>query len=377
MKIHEVDARGVFSGYGLPVPESRLITRQEEAAGAAEELGCPVVVKAQVLVGGRGKSGGVKLASSPREASEKAGKILGMDIKGYTVRRILVARAVDISREFYAGMIIDRRSRKPMIMVSPSGGVDIEEVARKTPEKILKTVIDPTVGVLPFRLRKMTSFLTEEKEVAKQIGAVIGKLYEAFMGVDASLAEINPLVESPDGKVWAIDAKINIDDSSLFRQKKMSELRDTGSEDQGEVAAREAGLSFVRLEGNVGCIVNGAGLAMATMDMVKHFGAEPANFLDIGGSSSPEKVLSALRIILQDKNVRSILVNIFGGITRCDDVAQGIIKAKRDMNLDLPMVVRLTGTNEKEAAEILKGTELIGATSMEDGVKKAIQAARD
>ncbi len=375
MKIHEADARGIFSRYGLPVPPSRMITKPEEARAAAEELGCPVVVKAQVLVGGRGKAGGVKLASTPEEAVEKAEAILGIDIKGLTVEKVLVAKAVDIEREFYVGMIFDRGTRMPMMMVSPAGGVDIEEVARATPEKILKMPVNPDGGLMPFQVRRMASFLSKDREVAKQIGKALKGLYEAFMGADASLAEINPLVESPDGVVWAIDAKINLDDNALFRHPDIAAMRDDSAEDRGEVDAREADLSFVKLEGKIGCIVNGAGLAMATMDMIEHFGGEPANFLDIGGSSSPEKVLSAMKIILRDENVRSILINIFGGITRCDDVANGLIGAKEKLGLDVPLIVRLTGTNEKEAREILANTEMIGADDMEDAVKKAIEAA--
>ena len=376
MKIHEADARAVFSQYGLPVPPSMLITKAEDAERAAGELGCPVVVKAQVLVGGRGKAGGVKLAATPREAVERARSILGMEIKGLLVEKVLVARAIDIDREYYVGMVVDRKSRKPLMMVSPAGGIDIEEVATGTPEKIMKVPIDPLTGILPFQRRAMTSFLSGEREVVRQIGDVLERLYETFMGIDASLAEINPLVLSPDGKVWAIDAKINIDDNGLYRQKEVARLRDESAEDIGEVEARKHDLSFVKLEGSIGCIVNGAGLAMATMDMIKHYGADPANFLDIGGSSSPEKVLAAMRIILRDENVKSILINIFGGITRCDDVAQGIIDAKRELGLKVPLVVRLTGTNEERALEMLQGTELVPAASMEEGVERAIELAR-
>ena len=375
MKIHEADARGIFAEYGLPVPPSKMITKAGDAKAAAEQLGCPVVVKAQVLVGGRGKAGGVKLASTPDEAVEKAEAILGLDIKGLTVEKVLVAKAVDIDKEFYVGMIFDRGSRRPMMMVSPEGGVDIEEVARTAPEKILKLPVNPDGGLMPFQVRRLASFLSTDKEVSKQIGRALKGLYEAFMGSDASLAEINPLVESPDGNVWAIDAKINLDDNALFRHPKIAEMRDDASEDQGEVEAREADLSFVKLDGRIGCIVNGAGLAMATMDMIKHFGGEPANFLDIGGSSSPKKVLSAMKIILRDENVKSILINIFGGITRCDDVANGLIAAKEKLGLDIPLVVRLIGTNELEAKEILASTEMIAAEDMEDAVKKAIAAA--
>ncbi len=375
MKIHEADARVIFAKHGLPVPPSRLITKAAEAKGAAEELGCPVVVKAQVLVGGRGKAGGVKLAKNPAEAAEKAKAILGMDIKGLTVEKVLVAKAVDISSEFYVGMLFDRVSRKPLMMISPAGGIDIEEVARSTPEKIMKVVVDPSAGLLPFQVRKMAAFLTGEKEVAKQLGPIFRSLYKAFMEVDASLAEINPLVVSPDGKVWAIDAKINIDDNGLYRHADMEGLRDDSEEDPGEVEAREADLSFVKLDGNIGCIVNGAGLAMATMDMIKHYGARPANFLDIGGSSNPGKVLSAMKIIVRDKNVKAILINIFGGITRCDDVANGLLQARKDLDLDIPLVVRLIGTNEEQARKLLEGTELIPAATMDEGVKKAIAIA--
>jgi len=376
LKIHEADARALFTKFGLPVPPSRLVLNPEDARKAAEEIGCPVVVKAQVLVGGRGKAGGVKLASTPEEAAAKAKAILGMDLKGIRVEKVLVARAVDIAKEFYVGMVIDRRSRKPLMMVSPAGGIDIEEVARTAPEKILKVVVDPAWGILPFQMRRMTASLSGDKETAKKIGPILAALYRAFMAVDASLAEINPLVVTPAGEVWAIDAKINIDDSSLYRQKEVAALRDESSEDRGEVEAREAGLSFVKLDGSIGCVVNGAGLAMATMDMIKHFGGQPANFLDIGGSSSPDKVLTAMRIILRDTNVKSILINIFGGITRCDDVATGLLEAKKQLGGDVPLVVRLIGTNEDRAREILRGTALIAAATMEEGVTKAIAAAK-
>jgi succinyl-CoA synthetase beta subunit len=375
LKIHEVDARGIFAGAGLPVPPSILITEPGEAMAAAGELGCPVVVKSQVLVGGRGKAGGVKLASTPEEAVEKAEAILGMEIKGLTVEKVLIAKAVDISEEFYVGMVYDRVSRKPLMMISPAGGIDIEEVAKSTPEKILKVVIDPLAGIMPFQLRKMAAFLTADKAVAKQLAPVFNGLFKAFMDVDSSLAEINPLVVSPDGKVWAIDAKINIDDNSLYRHAALEAMRDDSSEDPGEVEARVSDLSFVKLDGKIGCIVNGAGLAMATMDMIKHFGSEPANFLDIGGSSSPEKVLAAMRIIIRDPKVKAILINIFGGITRCDDVANGLLQAKKELGVDIPLVVRLIGTNAEEARTILEGTELVPATTMEEGVKKAIEIA--
>ena len=376
MKIHEYDARALFTRYGLPVPPSRLVTDAAAARAAAEELGCPVVVKAQVLVGGRGKAGGVKLADTPEEAGRKARDIFGLTIKDLEVNKVLVARAVDIEREFYAGMLFDRVSRRPLMMVSPAGGVDIEEIARTAPEKILKLPVNPDGGLMPFQVRRLTSFLTRERAEAKQIGAALQALYTVFMEVDASLAEINPLVVSPDGKVWAIDAKINIDDNALERRPELEALRDTADEDPGETLAREAGLSFVKLDGTIGCIVNGAGLAMATMDMIKHYGAEPANFLDIGGSSSPEKVLAAMRIILRDERVKAILINIFGGITRCDDVAAGLIEARQQLGLEVPLVVRLIGTNADRARAMLAGSELIGAGTMEEAVQRAIAAAQ-
>ncbi len=380
MKIHEHHARMIFERYGLPVLPSRLITKPEEARTAAEEIGCPVVVKAQVLVGGRGKAGGIKLAKTPEEAVGKAKAILGMEIKGLTVEKVLVARAfpepgTDIEHEYYVGMLFDRSTRRPLMIISPAGGIDIEEVARRTPEKILKVVIDPVSGIREDQLEHMAAFLTDREKTAGRITPVLTSLYEVFMGVDASLAEINPLAEFSDGSVFAIDAKINIDDNGLFRQSEIAQFRDIAAEDPGEEEARENDLSFVKLDGTIGCIVNGAGLAMATMDMIKHYGAEPANFLDIGGSSSPEKVLSAMRIILRDKSVRSILINIFGGITRCDDVASGIIAAKNELGLDVPLVVRLTGTNEEKARGMLAGTELIPAATMDEGVRKAIEAA--
>jgi succinyl-CoA synthetase beta subunit len=381
VKIHEYQARNIFERFGLPVLPSRLITDPAEAGRAAEEIGCPVVVKAQVLVGGRGKAGGVKFAESAAEAVDKAGAVLGMDIKGLTVEQVLVARAFPadadaIDTEYYAGILYDRGTRKPLMMVSPAGGVDIEEVARSTPEKILKVVIDPSIGILPFQLRRMTSFLTGDRDAAKSLAPVLTALYRVFMGVDASLAEINPIARFNDGSVWAIDAKINIDDNGLYRQKEIAGFRDHSAEDPGEAEARDNDLSFVKLDGTIGCVVNGAGLAMATMDMIKRYGAEPANFLDIGGSSSPEKVLTAMRIILRDRNVKSILINIFGGITRCDDVASGIIGAKGELGIDVPLVVRLTGTNEEKAREILSGTDLIPAATMDEGVRKAIEAAK-
>jgi succinyl-CoA synthetase beta subunit len=377
MKIHEYQAKEFFAAAGIPVPSGRVVTTPEDAHKAAEEIGKPVVVKAQVLVGGRGKAGGVKLAKNPAEAKERAQEILGMDIKGETVEKVLVTEAVDIAKEIYVGIILDRASQKPLIMSSSEGGVEIEVVAKEKPEAIHRLTIDPLDGMLGFEARDIAMKLDPDFKVARQIATIIEKLYTVYTHTDASLAEINPLIVTPEGEVKAIDAKINIDDSALFRHKKIDEMRDLSAEDAGEVKARDAGLSFVRLSGNVGCIVNGAGLAMATMDLVKTYGGEPANFLDIGGSSNPEKVVNAMEIILEDKSVKSILFNIFGGITRCDDVARGLKTAfEQSGGLQIPVVVRLTGTNEEEGKRILSEIpSLHTADTMDDAVKTAIKLA--
>jgi succinyl-CoA synthetase beta subunit len=375
MKIHEYQAKEIFRGVGIPVPVGDVATTPEEAYALAQRFGKPVVVKAQVLVGGRGKAGGVKLAKTPEEARQHAASILGMDIKGLNVERVLITEAVDIATEIYLGVIMDRGSRKPVIMASSAGGVEIEEVARENPEAIQRVAVDTRYGVMPFQSRSLATRLHKDFAVARQIAGIIEKLYAAFDKTDASLAEINPLVVTPAGEVVAIDAKVNVDDSALYRQADIEGMRDLSAEDIGEIEARKMGLSFVRLKGSVGCIVNGAGLAMATMDLVKTYGGEPANFLDIGGSSNPEKVVTAFNIILRDKSVRSILINIFGGITRCDDVARGLVAAFKQMELEMPVVVRLTGTNEDLAREILSELDLHTATTMDEGVKKAIALA--
>ncbi|HEX6790095.1 MAG TPA: ADP-forming succinate--CoA ligase subunit beta [Candidatus Krumholzibacteria bacterium] len=376
MNIHEYQAKEIFARFGIPVPPGRVVRTAEEAEAAAKEIGKPVVVKAQVLVGGRGKAGGVKLAQTPAEAKEKAAQILGMDIKGETVRRVLVTEAVDIAREIYVSVVLDRRAQKPLIMASAEGGVEIEITAKEKPEAIKRVHVDPLYGVQSFAARNLAAALAGSAELARPMADIIEKLYRVYEQNDASLAEINPLVITKDNRVIAIDAKMNFDDNALERHPEIEALRDRDAEDAGEGKARAEGLSFVRLSGNVGCIVNGAGLAMATMDLVKEYGGQPANFLDIGGSSRPEKVVTALGIITADKSVRSILFNIFGGITRCDDVARGLVIAFNQMNLKLPVVVRLTGTNEKEAREILKQVpSLHPAETMDEAVKKAIALA--
>ncbi|MGH7565923.1 MAG: ADP-forming succinate--CoA ligase subunit beta [Gemmatimonadota bacterium] len=376
MKIHEYQAREIFRDHGLPVPPERVAETAEEAETAARELGGEVVVKAQVHVGGRGKAGGVKLAKSPAEAREAAGSILGMDIKGLEVRKVLVAPAVDIDDEAYAGIIVDRASKRPVLMVSAAGGVDIEEVARETPEKIHKVEIDPRYGLLNHQAMALGFALYDDLGRVREAARLFQRLYSAFEAIDASLAEVNPLIVTGDGELQAIDAKVNLDDNALFRHPEFEELRDPSSEEPAEIEAREKGLSYVKLDGTVGCIVNGAGLAMATMDLIKYYGAEPANFLDIGGSSNPEKVVNAMRIILSDPNVKAILFNIFGGITRCDDVANGIVSALKQLKVDVPIVIRLTGTNEKEALAILESVDLPATNSMDEVVQKAIELAK-
>jgi succinyl-CoA synthetase beta subunit len=373
MKIHEYQAKEIFAKYGMPLPAGEVATTADEAKEIAARIGKPVMVKAQVHVGGRGKAGGIKKADDPDEAFEKASQILGMDIKGLTVKKVLVTECKDIATEAYLGVIVDRRTKKPVIMVSAAGGIDIEEVARETPEKIRKLEVDPILGLQPFQARNLAYLLYEDRKIANLTCPVLLKLYRAFVENDCSLAEINPFVTTPEGEVWAVDAKINLDDSGLARHPEIEKMRDLDAEEPAEIEARQKDLSFVKLDGNIGCIVNGAGLAMATMDLVKKYGAEPANFLDIGGSSNPEKVVNAMSIILRDPNVRAILFNIFGGITRCDDVANGIVHAVNRLKPKVPIVVRLTGTNEETAREILRQVNLSSTTSMEEVVKKAIE----
>jgi succinyl-CoA synthetase beta subunit len=373
MKIHEYQAKQIFARYGLPVPSGEVATTPDEAKGIAERIGKPVMIKAQVHVGGRGKAGGIKQADNPDQAYKMASQVLGMEIKGLVVKKVLVTECMDIASEAYLGVIVDRKSKKPVIMVSAAGGIDIEEVAKQTPEKIHKLQVDPIIGLQPFQARNLAYLLYPDRKIAHQTVPVILKLYQAFWENDCSLAEINPFITTPRGEVWALDAKINIDDSGLERHPDIEAMRDFDAEDQAENEARQKDLSFVKLDGNIGCIVNGAGLAMATMDLVKRFGAEPANFLDIGGSSNPEKVVNAMSIILKEPNVKAILFNIFGGITRCDDVANGIVHAVRHLKPKVPIVVRLTGTNEETARKILEEIHLTATSSMEDVVKRAIE----
>ena len=375
MKIHEYQAKQIFESAGIPVPQGRVATTVQDAVAIADEIGGPVMVKAQVHVGGRGKAGGVKYAENLEAAKIWSQRILGMDIKGLQVKKVLITEAVDITSETYLGIILDRATKKPVIMISAAGGVDIEEVADKPPEKIHKLAVDPRMGLQAYQARELAFNVFRDIKLVRQVADIILKLYDAFWKVDASLVEINPLITTPINKVLAIDAKINIDDNGLFRQQVVEEMRDIDAEDPAEVEARQAGLTFIKLDGNIGCIVNGAGLAMATMDLVKHYGGEPANFLDIGGSSNPDKVLVAIRIILADPNVKAILINIFGGITRCDDVATGIVSAFRELNPQIPVVTRLTGTNEAAAKKIMKEVNLPTAPTLDEVVQKAISLA--
>lgn len=376
MNIHEYQAKDIFRGHGIPVPPGEIATTPDEAAAAAEKYGGMVVVKAQVHAGGRGKAGGVKLARSPEEAREHASKILGMKIKDLPVLKVLVTPAEDIASEAYVGLIVDRGSKRAVFMVSSEGGVDIEEVAATNPDAIRKLEVDPRYGLLPHQAYWLATSLYQDAKQQRAAAKIMGQLYNAFLDSGASLAEINPLITTPDGEVKAIDAKMNIDDNELFRLPEIEALRDESSEDPAEVKAREAGLTFIKLEGDVGCCVNGAGLAMATMDLVKYYGGDPANFLDIGGSSNPEKVVNALRIITADPNVRVILFNIFGGITRCDDVANGIVTATRRIDIQVPIVIRLTGTNEEIAVGILEEAGFSAMTDMDEAVKKAVELAK-
>jgi len=376
VNLHEYQAREILRRYGIPVPPGEVATTPAEARAIADRLGGKVVVKAQVHAGGRGKAGGVKLAKTAAEAEAHAKAILGMTIKGLTVHKVLIAPAAEIASESYVGIIVDRASQRPVLMVSPAGGIDIEEVAAKTPEKIHRLAIDPRYGLLPHQALTLGFTLYSDVKQARAAADIMQKLYVAVYAVGASLAEINPLVTTPDGSVQALDAKIAIDDNELERRPDIAALRDPTAEAPEEVAAREAGLTFIKLDGTVGCCVNGAGLAMATMDLVKYYGGEPANFLDIGGSSNPQKVVSALRIITSDPRVRVILFNIFGGITRTDDVANGIVQATRESSLKVPMVLRLTGTNQELAVEILTKAGFPALTDMDEAVKQAVALAK-
>ena len=388
MNLHEYQGRELFARFGIPVLPGQVADTPEEARDVAASLGGTVVIKAQVLAGGRGKAGGVKLAHDPDEAFEKARDILALTIKGLPVRKVLVAQAAEIARELYLAIVLDRAKKLPLIMLSAEGGVEIEQVAKETPEKIVRQPI-PLEGLRAYQARALFQPLLRDGKLVAQAADILLKLWNVYRDGDCSLAEINPLVVTGEGKVLALDAKVIVDDNAEFRHREWGSWRDPADETPGARKARERGLSYVKLEGDIGCVVNGAGLAMATMDLIKHYGGEPANFLDIGGSSNPEKVTAALEIITGDargedgQGVRAILFNIFGGITRCDDVARGIVAALANASasgskaLQVPLVIRLTGTNEAAARKILADAGLSATTSMDEGVRAVIAKAQE
>jgi succinyl-CoA synthetase beta subunit len=376
MNLHEYQSKHLFSKYGVPIPRGRVANAADEARHIAEELGGRVVIKSQVLVGGRGKAGGIRLAKSPKEAAELATMVLGMEIKGLPVRKILIDEAVGITKEIYLGITNDRAARRPVMMASAAGGVDIEEVAAQTPEKIIKIHIDPLLGLRDYQARDIAVSIDLPRENWRQFGEIAYGLWQAYKENDATLAEINPLVITSDRRLLALDGKMIIDDNALFRQSDLNEMRDLGAEDPLEVEARKYGLSYINLDGDVGCMVNGAGLAMATMDIIKLSGGEPANFLDIGGGASADKVAAALRIILADSKVKAVLFNIFGGITRCDEVARGVLAAMQEVKPEVPMVARLVGTNAEEGLQLLANANMITAETLVDAAQKAVAIAK-
>jgi succinyl-CoA synthetase beta subunit len=384
MNIHEYQAKAVLSKYGVAVPKGKVADTPAEAEAIAKEFGTPVVVKAQIHAGGRGKGGGVKFAKTPDEAREYAKQIIGMTLvthqtgsQGKKVKRVLVEQAGRIKRELYLGMVIDRGFSRVVMMASTEGGMEIETVAAKTPEKILKEWVDPAVGLMPFQARKLAFGLGIPGELTGKAVKFMTALYKAFVDTDCSLAEINPLVLTEDGDIVALDAKMNFDGNGLFRHKDIQALRDFDEEDPTETEASKFDLTYISLDGNIGCMVNGAGLAMATMDMIKHCGGSPANFLDVGGGASAEQVTNAFRLILSDAKVKAILVNIFGGIMRCDIIAEGVVTAAKTLGLSVPLVVRLEGTNVEKGKEILAAAKLniIPAADMGDAAKKVVLAA--
>ena len=377
MKIHEYQSKEIFSRYSILVTNETVCYSTEEVVKATEELGLPVVVKAQVHAGGRGKAGGVKLARTMEDAKNAANSILGMDIKGYTVEKVLVAQGVKFNSEFYVGLTIDRNSKSVIFMASSEGGVEIEEVAKDNPDAIHKFVIDPDLGMTPFLARKIAFKLFSDFSLVKQAVDLFQKLYQIFLDTDASLVEINPLVVTDDGKLLALDGKMNFDDNALFRQAEIAALDEPTEDEKKEIAAKESGLTYIRLDGTIGCMVNGAGLAMASMDVIKYFGGNPANFLDIGGSSNPQKVITAMNLLLSDKNVKVIMINIFGGITRCDDVAKGLISALDQMKVDIPIVIRLSGTNAEEGLRIISEHNLPTVNSLSEAAQEAIRLANN
>ncbi len=376
MKLHEYQSKQIFAKYGIPIPKGHVAATASEAKAIAEELGGRVVIKSQVLVGGRGKAGGVKLAKDPDEAQQLATQILGMEIKGLPVRKVLVDEAAAIGSEIYFSITNDRAARKPVMIASAAGGMEIEEVAAKTPEKIVKIHVDPLLGLRDYQARDIAASIDLPRDLWKDFGTIAAGLWRAYTESDATLAEINPLVITKENRLMAVDGKMLIDDNALYRHPDLAEMRDVDEEAPSETEARKYGLTFIKLDGNIGCMVNGAGLAMTTMDIVKLFGGEPANFLDIGGGAGADKVAAAMRIILSDPNVKAVLLNIFGGITRCDEVARGILEAMAEIKPKVPMVVRLVGTNAEEGRQMLAGAKMITAETLVDAAKKAVAAGK-
>lgn len=375
MKLHEYQSKQIFAKYSIPIPKGRVAVTSSEAKQIAVELGGRTVVKAQVLVGGRGKAGGIRLAKSPSEAEELATQILAMKIKGLPVRKVLIDEAANIDKEIYLGITNDRTAKKPVIMSSSAGGIDIEEVAAISPEKIIKVQIDPLLGLRDYQARDIAAGIDLPREHWRTFDSIAKGLWKAYSENDATLAEINPLVITSDNNLIAVDGKMVLDDNALFRHPDLSEMRDLDVEETSEIEARKYGLSYIKLDGNIGCMVNGAGLAMTTMDIIKHFGGEPANFLDIGGGANAEKVAAALRIILSDTNVDAILFNVFGGITRGDEVARGILTALNEIQTDIPMITRLVGTNAEQGLQILSNANMITAKTLADAAKQAVKIA--
>ena len=387
MNIHEYQAKEIFRKYGVPTPRGGVAFSGPEARKVAEELGGNLwVVKAQIHAGGRGKAGGVKLAKSLDEVEKIAEEMLGMTLvthqtgpEGKVVKKVYIEEGADIKAEYYLGMVLDRALEMPVMMASTEGGMEIEEVAEKTPEKIVKVAIDPTIGFQPFHARKLAFGLGLGKDEQKEFIKFANALYNVYMDNDAEMIEINPLIKTGDGKFLALDAKMGFDDNALYRHPDIADMRDLDEEEPTEIEAKKYGLSYIKLDGNVGCMVNGAGLAMATMDIIKHEGGEPANFLDVGGGANPDTVAKGFEIILSDPNVKSIFVNIFGGIVRCDRIANGILQATEKVEVNVPVIVRLDGTNAEEAAEILRNANIkniIPAEDLKDGAQKAVKAAK-
>lgn len=376
MRLHEYQAKQIFARYGIPIPKGRIAGTSSEVRQVSEELGGNVIVKSQVLVGGRGKAGGIRLAKSPEEAEDLATQILGMEIKDIPVRRVLVEEAVSISQEIYLGITTDRIHQQPVLIASSEGGMNIEEVAQRSPEKIARCLVNPLLGLKDYQLRDIAITIDLNRIYLKTFMDIARSLWKVFVDCDAQLAEVNPLVITSEGRLYCLDAKIILDDNALFRHPDLADLRDTDGEDSAEVTARKYGVTFIKLNGSIGCLVNGAGLAMATMDLIKLKGGEAANFLDIGGGASAEKVAAATRLILSDPNVKAILVNVFGGITRCDEVARGVVEALAGKKVTVPLAVRFVGTNDIEGYRILSDSQFVAASTLIEAAEMSVNLAK-